>query len=95
MDKFFTWEMLATYAGATLATGVLVQFLKGVFSKLSTQIFSYIVALVVLIVANFFMGTLTIEIGVLCLINAVLVSLAANGAYAAGMKVKSVVKKDK
>lgn len=95
MDEFFTWEMLVTYAGATLATGLLVQFLKGVFAKLPTQIFSYIVALVVLVVANFFMGTLTIEVGALCLINAVLVSLASNGAYTAGAKIVATVQKDK
>ena len=28
MNEFFTWELLATYSGACLATGVLVEFLK-------------------------------------------------------------------
>jgi hypothetical protein len=91
MDKFFTWEMLGTYAGAVIATTLLVQFLKGTFAKLPTQIFSYIVAFVVLLAANFFMKTLTVEVGALCVLNAVLVSLAANGAYAASVKVKSTI----
>lgn len=28
MNEFFTWELLATYSGACLATGVLVEFLN-------------------------------------------------------------------
>lgn len=29
MNEFFTWELLATYSGACVATGILVEFLKG------------------------------------------------------------------
>jgi hypothetical protein len=94
MDKFFTWEFIATFAGAPIVTGLIVQFTKGWFN-LATQVYSYIVALIVLLVANFFLGNLTLEFGVLCLFNALLVSFTANGAYAAGVKIKSAAQKDK
>ena len=67
MNEFFTWTTLATYAGATAAVGLITQLFKGVgfIDKIPTRITSYAIALVVL----------------LCVINAVVVSLAANGAY--------------
>ena len=37
MDEFFSWQMLATFAGATAATGILTQFLKNLIPKLPTQ----------------------------------------------------------
>jgi hypothetical protein len=83
MNDFFTWTMLATYAGALAATMGITQLLKGVgfIDKIPTRIFSWIVAAVVLIAATAFTGALTAESGVLALINAVVVSLAANGGY--------------
>lgn len=46
MDEFFSWQMLATFAGATAATGILTQFLKNLIPKLPTQWLSYLLALV-------------------------------------------------
>ena len=34
MNEFFTWELLATYSGACVATGILVEFLKGLLPGL-------------------------------------------------------------
>ena len=84
-QEFFTWTMLATYAGAVMATTLITQLLKGVgfISKIPTQIFSYGVALVVLLAATFFGGQWTWPDAALCLLNAVVVSLASNGAYEA------------
>lgn len=72
-----------TYAGATLATSLVTQLIKGVgfIDKIPTRLTSYVIALVVLIAATFFTGGLTLEASALCVINAVVVSLAANGAY--------------
>ena len=83
MNEFFTWTTLATYAGATAAVGLITQLFKGVgfIDKIPTRITSYAIALVVLLAATFFTGGLTLEAGALCVINAVVVSLAANGAY--------------
>ena len=85
---FFDWATLLTYACALAATALLTQWLKGVFANIPTQIVSYGIALVVLIAATFFTGALTVESGVLCLINAALVSLASNGAYEAVQRAK-------
>ena len=46
MDEFFSWQMLATFAGSTAATGILTQFLKNLIPKLPTQWLSYLLALV-------------------------------------------------
>ena len=83
MNEFFTWTTLATYAGATAAVGLITQLFKGVgfIDKIPTRITSYAIALVVLLAATFFTGGLTLEAGALCVINVVVVSLAANGAY--------------
>lgn len=83
MDNFFTWANLATYAGALAVTLGITQLLKGVgfIDKIPTRLFSWIVAVVVLIAANFFIGTLTAESAALCFVNAVVISLAANGGF--------------
>ena len=83
MNEFFTWTTLATYAGATAAVGLITQLFKGLgfIDKIPTRITSYAIALAVLVAATFFTGGLTLEAGALCVINAVVVSLAANGAY--------------
>lgn len=80
--------MLGTYAGAVLATTLITQLLKGVsfIDKLPTRIFSYIVALIVLLAAMFVTGNADAPNAALCLINAVVVSLASNGAFDAVAK---------
>ena len=83
MNDFFTWTILATYAGATLATTLVTQLLKGIgfIDRIPTRIFSYVIALIILLVATFFTGALTWDTAALCVVNAVVVSLAANGAF--------------
>ena len=83
MNDFFTWAILATYAGATLATTLVTQLLKGIgfIDRIPTRIFSYVIALIILLVATFFTGALTWDAAALCVVNAVVVSLAANGAF--------------
>lgn len=82
-EGFFSWAMLATYAGATAATLAVTQVFKGVgfIDKIPTRIFSYVVALVLLLTATAFTSGLTVESAALCIINAVVVSLASNGAF--------------
>lgn len=83
MQEFFTWTMLGTYAGAVLATTLITQFFKGMgfIASIPTRIFSYIVAVIVLLGATYFGGAWTWADAALCLFNAVIVSLAANGGY--------------
>ena len=86
--EFVTWELLGTYAGAMAMTGVITQLTKGIpgISKIPTQLWSYLIALAVMICANFFLDQLTPSSGVLTMFNAGLVSLAANGGYESVVK---------
>ncbi len=81
MNEFFTWQMLATEGGATIATALLTQLLKGALKSIPTRLLSYLIALVIMLAANFFLGILNISNTFLLAINAVVVSLASNGGY--------------
>lgn len=81
--EFVTWELLGSYAGAMAMVGIVTQLTKNIrfVSKIPTQLWSYIISLVVMYAANFFLGQLTASNAVLIIFNAVLVSLGANGGY--------------
>ena len=83
MNEFFSWQLLATFAGCTVATSIITQFVKGFFQKLPTQLLSYLIALVILYAATYFTGVLTGAAAAIIPLNAVLVALSANGAYSA------------
>lgn len=80
----FSWEQLATIAGATTATLLIVQLLKLPLDKvwkIPTRIVAYVIALIIMIVATAFTVGLTWSNAGLAAINAVIVALAAMGAY--------------
>ena len=80
----FTWEQLATIAGATLATLLVVQLLKLPIDKvwkIPTRLVAYAIALVVMILATHFTAGLTPQNTILAAVNAVIVALAAMGSY--------------
>lgn len=83
MNELLTWQSLSTYAGATLATGVITQFVKelGILKRIPTRLVSYGIAAVLLLLATAFTGGFTLPRMALAPINAALVSLASNGAY--------------
>jgi len=88
MEGYFTWQTLLTYSGATLATTIITQFLKGIraFDRLPTRVLSYFTALVIMLASilateGFAWGDLA-----LAAVNAVVVALAANGAFDAVKK---------
>ena len=85
MNDFMTWQTLATFAGCSAAVAVITQFIKGAgaLKKIPTQWVSYILAAVLLLGATYFTGVLTGPTAALIPFNAVVVSLAANGAYSA------------
>ena len=85
MNDFMTWENLATFAGCTTGVAVITQFIKniGALKKLPTQWASYFLAVALLFGATYFTGTLTPAMASLIPFNAVVVALAANGAYSA------------
>ncbi len=87
MNEFFSWETLATLAGASIATGLLTQFLKDTI-KIPTQWLSYIISVILLVAANIFTGHTEIAVLAIIPLNAVIVSTSANGAYAALLRAK-------
>lgn len=81
--EMFTWEYLASAAGATAFVTIVTQLIKNapIIKKVPTQLVSYIVSLMVMFAASFFTGALTGPTAALIPLNAVVVMLAANGAY--------------
>ena len=88
---FFNWDILGTYAGAVFAVAVLTQMTKNIpgIRAIPTQIWAYILGYAVLIAAMAFTGGFTPSGAVLALFNAALVSLSANGGYAAVERIKN------
>lgn len=82
---FFDWSYLATFAGCLLAVGIFTELLKniGFIKKIPTQIFSWVLALIVLVLAQVFTTGITAESAILAVVNSAVVSLAANGGYEA------------
>ena len=81
--EFVSWEILGTYAGAMAMVGLLTQLTKNIkfISAIPTQLWAYILTLVVMYSASYFQGQLDQSNAVLILFNSALVSLGANGGY--------------
>ena len=80
----YTWAYLASIAGATAATLLIVQFLKLPLYKvwkIPTRVFAYGIALVLMLAAQYFTTGLTWETTALAVVNAFVVALAAFGSY--------------
>lgn len=78
------WEQLATIAGATLATLLIVQLLKlpaDKVWKIPTRIIAYVIALIIMLLSTHFTTGLTWDNAILAAVNAVIVALAAMGSY--------------
>ena len=82
-DNFVDWKILATYAGAAAMTGIITQLIKNVgpLKSVPTRLISYLVAVAVLLLAEFFTDDLSVSAAVLTLFNAAVVSLATNSIY--------------
>lgn len=91
MSEFLTWNMLSSYAGVVLAVTLITELVKGIklIDKIPTRLVSYIIAVALMTAAMCFTAGFTWSAFALIWVNAVVVSLAANGAYdgiAAGVK---------
>lgn len=83
-ESFFTWEQLATYGGATVATMLFVQFTKELpgIVKIPTRLWAFIVATILMILATVFTASeITPGVILLTIINAVIVAMASCGEY--------------
>ena len=89
--SFFDWSYLGTFAGALAAVALITELIKELpgLKKVPTQFVSWILAFVILILAQLFTGTLSAQNAVLSVFNGAMVSLAANGGYAALKRVMS------
>lgn len=83
--SFFDWSYLGTFAGALAAVALITELVKELpgLKKVPTQFVSWILAFVILILAQLFTGTLSPQNAALSVLNGAMVSLAANGGYAA------------
>ena len=80
----FTWEALGTIAGCTAFALLFVQLIKAPLDKvwkIPTRALVYIVCLVLMLASAVFNGGLTPESAALAVVNAVIPTLAAMGAY--------------
>ena len=89
--EFFTWDMLGSYAGAAALVALVTQLTKELpyVSRIPTQVWSYILAVLVLLASLIFTGKLTAANACLTLANGVLVSLTSNGGYSLITRVKA------
>lgn len=83
MNGFFTWEMLLTYSGATLATTLITQLFKDMrpFSYVPKRLLSYIFALLIIVASGLASNGFRIADIAMAFVNAAVVALAANGAF--------------
>ena len=96
-NTLYTWESLGTMTGATAATVIIVQYLKGPLYKLCrvpTRLLTLVIAFVILLGAQAYGTGLTWQAVPLVMINAFLVALAAMGGYDATISIKTHDKKE-
>jgi len=80
----FTWAALGTIAGCTAFALLFVQLIKAPLDKvwkIPTRLLVYVVCLVLMVASAAFGGGLTPENAALAIVNAVIPTLAAMGAY--------------
>lgn len=81
MDALFTWQTLATLAGAASMTYIIVAYTKGTLDKLfhmSTDLYAALIAALILFGANAALGTpITWQMILLSLFNGFIVAMAA------------------
>ncbi len=89
--ELFDWSFLGNYGGAVLAVAVLTQLSKEIpgVKHIPTQLWSYLLAAATLLLALVFGPGFSLPDAALVPFNAALVSLAANGGYAAVERVRS------
>ena len=83
MNEFVTPEFLTTFAGLVAATGIVVQVLKYIFNNYITDVMVRPIVFIVATLLTFiFTGDLSDVQGiVLTILNSLLITLSASGAY--------------
>ena len=93
--EFFDWSFVGTFTGALMAVTLFTELLKSIpkINALPTQLVSWIIAYAVILLSQVFGGGVTVSGAALGILNAGLVSLAANGGYDAIKKIMDSNKK--
>ncbi len=84
IEHFFTWGDLATYGGAVMAVLIITEFTKDLpgIRRIPTRLWAYLIALVLLVLAAVFTADqVRAEDILLCLVNGVIIAMAAVGSY--------------
>ncbi len=94
--EFFTWIGLGTFAGASAATILIVQYFKGVIPKaIDTRLFAWIVALIILLCVVAFTDRNNLSAYGIAVLNSVLVASSAMGGYEVTFKRLEEMKSNK
>lgn len=83
VNDFLTLDYIATFVGTVVVTMLLVQFLKDLplIKKIPTKYFTFIVALVNILICTATFGTFTLQSVYLVFINAVVITFTCTGGY--------------
>ena len=83
-EHFLTWGDLVTYGGAVMAVLIITEFTKELpgIRRIPTRLWAYLIALALLAAATVFTADrVRAEDMLLCLVNGVIVAMAAVGSY--------------
>lgn len=82
-NEFMSLEVLATFAGLVTAVALIVQFTKSLIKKKFDDVYVRVYALVISLILTFIFAGMGNNIDgiVLTIINAIIVAVAAMGAY--------------
>ena len=83
-ERFLTWGDLVTYGGAVMAVLIITEFTKDLpgIRRIPTRLWAYLVALTLLVLGTVFTAdAIRARDILLCLVNGVLVAMAAVGSY--------------
>ena len=86
MDHFLSWDVLLTFSGCVAGTILLTEFIKMLWPGVFPQLCSVVVAALILVVGHLAAGSFAWDEAPLYLVNAVAVSLSANGGFDAVKK---------
>ena len=81
MDGFITAEMLTTFAGAVAVVTLLTQLLKGFIPKLDPRLVALVFSVIIVAGFQILTGVHNVIDIIISVINAVIVSIAATGAF--------------
>ena len=81
MENFLTWDVLLTFSGCVAGTVLVTEFLKKIVDRIQTQLVSFVISALILVVGHLATGTFAWAETPLYLVNAVAVSLSANGGF--------------